>query len=167
MVWAQQLLYIFHKSPMWISNKWFKCIDSQFQDFIWKKKKAHISLTTLQYNKDRGGLAFLHAKMYFMASQMQQLTGWGQCDTSDPIAKLISLLNPNLPASSYLEIDLPSLPSSSLKAALLGKVWKALKEALNIADPLDFTPLWHNLKFSWALQIDRFLNVAAKGYFIL
>ena len=53
----------------------FKQIGTLMRDLIWKKKAARISLVTLQYRKDRGGIAILHPKMYFLASQLQQLAG--------------------------------------------------------------------------------------------
>ena len=48
---------------MWISNKWFKRIDTQMRELIWKKKVARISLTTLQYGKDRGDWRYLTLKL--------------------------------------------------------------------------------------------------------
>lgn len=44
MVWAPQLLYIFHNAPIWIPHKWFTQMDAQFRDLIWGNKSARISL---------------------------------------------------------------------------------------------------------------------------
>lgn len=35
MVWAPQLLYIFHNSPIWITHNRFTQKDTQFRDLIW------------------------------------------------------------------------------------------------------------------------------------
>lgn len=50
---------------MWISNKWFKRLDSLMRDLIWKKVVARISLTTLQYGKDMGDLQYPTLKGIF------------------------------------------------------------------------------------------------------
>ena len=110
MVWAPQLLYIFHNSPVWISNKWFKRIDTQMRELIWKKKVARISLTTLQYGKDRGGLAVPHPKTYFLATQIQQLAGWEREGGEDPNRNMVTGTDPSLKAASHLEMGLPSMP---------------------------------------------------------
>lgn len=66
--------------------------------------------------------------------------GWGQGDTMDPIAQLVSLSNPTLPVGSHLKIDLPSIPLL-LQWQVFSGVWQASKEALSITGPLEFTPL--------------------------
>lgn len=110
MVWAPQLLYIFNNSPVWIPQCWFDRIDSQFRELIWRKKTARISLLMLPYSKHEGGLAAPHSRAYYLASQLQQLGGWGLTDISDPIRKLLHVTSEdNTTALTCLEAGYPHL----------------------------------------------------------
>lgn len=99
------------------------------------------------YGKDRGVLAVPHPKMYFLAFQLQQLTGWGQYSSMDPVAHLVSLSNPILSTSSHLEMDLLSIPPSSPMAVLLKRLRLVSKETFSITGRLEFAPLWHNSNY--------------------
>lgn len=75
MVWAPQLLYALHNAPVLIPKFWFTSIDSKYRKLLWKYGVARVKLTTLQYPKDQGGLVVPHSLTYFLATQLQQLTG--------------------------------------------------------------------------------------------
>lgn len=92
MIWAPQLLYILHNSPIWISLKWFKQIDALFCILLWKGKNPRIKLFT-QLPKDGGGLAVPQPRIFFMIFQMQHFAGWGVMNWADHIQSL--LLSPN------------------------------------------------------------------------
>lgn len=163
MVWATQLPYVFHNSPMWISNKWFKRIDSLMRGLIWKKKKARISLTTLQYGKDKGGLAVPHPKMYFIASQIQKLAGWGKDAGEDPVINLFVMSSPSLKAASHMEMDLPSILYSTPTSVLLRKVWQEFQKAEALKGPLPFTPLWNNPRYPELQELQGFSPWRERG----
>lgn len=88
-VWAPQLFYVFNNSPVWIQRSRFARIDSLFRELIWCKIAARISLSTLQYGKDQGGMAVPHSRAYYLSSLLQQLAGWGHVDPLDPITNII------------------------------------------------------------------------------
>lgn len=163
MVWAPQQLYIFHNAPMWISNKWFKQIDTLMRELIWKKKVARISLATLQYGKDRGGLAVPHSKMYFLASQLQQMAGWGREGNEDPICNLMTISDPALKAASHMEMDLPSMNGSEPTSILLKRVWGEIQKALKITGVLPFTPIWHNKRYPEVQELQGFTPWKERG----
>lgn len=89
MVWGPQL-YIFHNARIWIPCKWFlEPYRFSIQGANMAQKNACISLATLQYGKDQGGMAVPHARVY-LASQLQQLGAGGHVDSWDPICKIIN-----------------------------------------------------------------------------
>lgn len=77
MIWLPQIPILFHNSPIWISQKWFKKIESLFRELIWKKGQSRISLQTMQLPIKEGGMAVTHPRSYFLASQLQHLAGCG------------------------------------------------------------------------------------------
>lgn len=75
MIWLPQLLYVLHNSPIWLYKKWFPRIETLFRELIWKGGPAKIRLSTLQLQKQEGGVALPHPFSYFLASQLQYLGG--------------------------------------------------------------------------------------------
>lgn len=148
MIWAPQLLYIFHNSPIWISHKWFTQIDTQFRDLIWGNKPALISLNSLQLPKDQGGMAVPHARYYFIASQIQHLSNWGGIDSSDPIRSLLVPNESNLSALTYLDAGLTHIPSTFPSIILLNTLWKYVRTHFKIRGICSFTPIWRNKYFN-------------------
>lgn len=59
MIWAPQLLYIVHNTPVWIPQKCFKKIDSLFRILIWKGKQPRIRLPSLRLPKNETILMIL------------------------------------------------------------------------------------------------------------
>lgn len=86
--------------------------------------------------------------MYFMASQLQQLVGWGREAGEDPVINLVTMSDPLLKAASHMEMDLPSIPHSAPTGDLLRKVWREFQKALKIRGSLPFTPVWNNPRYS-------------------
>lgn len=75
MIWLPQLLYVLHNSPIWLYKKWFPRIETLFRELIWKGGPAKIRLSTLQLQKQEGGVALPHPFSYYLASQLQYLGG--------------------------------------------------------------------------------------------
>lgn len=109
MVWAPQLPYILHNAPVWILHYWFQWVDSLYRALLWKNGVARVKLTTLHYPKDQGGLAVLHTHTYFLAAQLQHLTGWDLPNTLDPSRTLVIPSVVDYSAMSQLEQGLPDL----------------------------------------------------------
>lgn len=135
MVLAPQLIYVFNNSPVWFPRRWFDRIDSQFRELIWRKKIATISLT-LQYRKDKGGLAVPQSRACYLASQLQQLGGWGVIDLADATRRLLATWNENMTALAYLEAGFmhldPEAPTVRMLKTLRAYTKKYTKKMLGI-----------------------------------
>lgn len=156
MIWAPQLLYIFHNSPIWITHKWFSQIDTQFRDLIWGNKPARISLNSLQLPKDRGGTAVPHARYYFIASQIQHLSNWWGIDSADPIRSLLIPKDTSFSALSYLDAGLVHMSGSLPSIKLLNTLWKYIRTHFKIHGICSFTPLWRNIYFKELFKLEDF-----------
>lgn len=155
MVWVPQLLYVLHKAPVWLPKYWFDYIDSQYKELIWKYRVARVKLTTLQYPKDEGGLAFPHSLTYFLASQLQHLTGWDLPLVADPSRTLLirSLLEFSI--LSQMEMGLPELPSQCPTIQLLLKFRVELKHRLCLTGFLPCTPIWRNRSYKELVTLEN------------
>ena len=163
MIWAPQLLYIFHNAPVWIPHTWFTQIDAQFRSLIWGNKVARISLSSLQLAKDQGGMAVPHARYYFVASQLQHLGGWGEEDAEDPIRLLVVPCGSELSALSHLEAGLTHLSGSLPTVRLLNSLWKYTRALLRIKGICSFTPIWDNKYFTELLKLENFRSWEIAG----
>lgn len=156
MIWAPQLLYIFHNCPMWIAAFWFKRIESLFRELIWKKKYARIKLTTLMLAKDEGGLSIPHPKNYFLASQTQQFFGWTEVDENDPIQGLLLPLGKGYSLMSLLETKTFQKDKKFMTGELFSKVWLAIKKITNITGYTSYTPIWNNANYEEVQRLEGF-----------
>lgn len=122
MIWAPQILYILHNTPVWVSQQWFKKIDSLFRILICKGKQPRISLPILQLSKDGGGLAVPSARFYFLASQMQH-SGWGTLNAQDPIQVPLMSRSTKYRLLAQLEAGGMVTVCQNLSLSLMVKVW--------------------------------------------
>lgn len=75
-----RLLYLFQSLPVNIQSKQFTEWDKLLSKFIWDGKRPRVRYSTLQLQKDKGGMALPNLKMYFYAAQLRYLCCW--CDPS-------------------------------------------------------------------------------------
>lgn len=75
-----RLLYLFQSLPVSIQSKQFTEWDKLLSKFIWDGKRPRVRYSTLQLQKDKGGMALPNLKMYFYAAQLRYLCCW--CDPS-------------------------------------------------------------------------------------
>lgn len=101
---------------------------------------ARIGLATLQYNKEEGGLAVPHSRAYYLASQLQQLGGWGLIDMSDPICRLLALTDESTTALTCLEAGYMHFDPGAPTILLLKTLWSYIKQMLGIQGFLTHTP---------------------------
>lgn len=156
MVWGPQLLYIMHNSPQWIPRKWFNRIETLFRSLIWRKKVARISLSTLQYGKDRGGAAVPNPKLYFYASQLQHLSGLGLLNDFDSVENMLRTGTLNTSVLAILEAGLLHLPQTAPTIVLLKKLWSTVKSKLQVLGFLAETPLWNNPNLAEVYKLEGF-----------
>jgi len=75
-----RLLYLFQSLPVNIPSKQFTEWDKLLSKFIWDGKRPRVRYSTLQLQKDKGGMALPNLKLYFYAAQLRYLCCW--CDPS-------------------------------------------------------------------------------------
>lgn len=131
-------------------------IDTLFRSLIWKKQVARISLSTLQYGKDRGGAAVPNPKLCFYASQLQHLSGLGSPGESDPIDGLLRTGTSITSVLAGLEVGLPHLPQTAPTFILLKKLWTTVKNSLRVSGIFAETPLWHNPNLGEICNLEGF-----------
>lgn len=104
---------------------------------------ARNKLATLQFPKDRGGLAVPHSQMYYFAAQLHQFTEW---DRVDMLYSRDLLLGSDTGYSvfSHMEMGLPEVPSHCPTVQLLMKLWKSVKHTLGLTGFLHQMPIWRN-----------------------
>lgn len=71
-----RLLYVFLSLPITIPESQFSAWNKSISRFIWAGAKPRIKLTTLQLDKERGGLALPDLKQYYYAAQMRDIVYW-------------------------------------------------------------------------------------------
>lgn len=118
MISLPRFLYLCQNLPIYITNAFFKNLDSIITSYIWNNKNARISKSHLQKSKTEGGLGFPVFKHYYWAANIRSLLFWQQASTIDLTSS----------APLWLRMEAKSLNNSSLKALLFAKVDK--KESL-------------------------------------
>uniref|UniRef100_A0A8C5GQH1 Reverse transcriptase zinc-binding domain-containing protein n=1 Tax=Gouania willdenowi TaxID=441366 RepID=A0A8C5GQH1_GOUWI len=144
--------YLFSMIPLKPPKQWFQRLDSTTTKFYTRNKKPKISLSTLQKNKDEGGLEAPNFMHYYLANQILYLTEW---------------LNPKEYYNTWLEIeqldckhiklsDLPFITATlkhhncfknPLIASTLTAWWKALDITNGQLKTSILSPIWHNPDF--------------------
>uniref|UniRef100_A0A8C5HQA3 Reverse transcriptase domain-containing protein n=1 Tax=Gouania willdenowi TaxID=441366 RepID=A0A8C5HQA3_GOUWI len=144
--------YLFSMIPLKPPKQWFQRLDSTTTKFYTRNKKPKISLSTLQKNKDEGGLEAPNFMHYYLANQILYLTEW---------------LNPKEYYNTWLEIeqldckhiklsDLPFITATlkhhncfknPLIASTLIAWWKALDITNGQLKTSILSPIWHNPDF--------------------
>lgn len=143
MIWMPQLLYVLHNSPIWLYKKWFQRTDTLFREMIWKDGPATIQLSTLQCQKQEGGVALPHPFSYILASQIQHMGG---CNFGGQEVGRKRLLQ-NTPHDSIVEaLEAGSFPSGLPTLNLMMRVWDTVKVILKYDGLTEYTPLWENSK---------------------
>lgn len=144
MVWAPQLLNVLHNVPVWIPRYWVQQVDSLYQTLLWKNGVASLKLTTLQYPKDQGGLAVPRAFTYFLAAQLQQLTGWDIPNMLDPSRTLLISSLADYFAVSQVEQGFSDMAPRCPTAKLILKLWAEFKCRLGIEGFMESISIWSN-----------------------
>lgn len=150
MILMPQLLYILHNSPMVITLKKFRIINSLFRSFIWLSKPPRIKLEQLQRPKDDGGLALPNPWVYYLAAQLQHITRVlrptqeMELNLRDPSAQLLRF-TVKCEALDGLEA-LHYNKSNKLfpTYALMQKIWNKTRMLQKIQGYTKYSPIWEN-----------------------
>lgn len=158
MVWMPQLLYILHNSPIWLPISIFQRIDSLFRELIWKGKISRIRLYTLMRPKDAGGMTVPHAKMYFLASQLQHIAGWATVSMLDPIQLILRSELGDMPLAYALEGGLFRNRHLHPTLTLIHNTWRAMKSLMKHEGFTSYMPIWNNHSLSELAKLQKPLH---------
>ncbi|XP_073455487.1 cysteine protease ATG4A isoform X2 [Aquarana catesbeiana] len=158
MVWLPQLLFQLHNSPVWLTSKLFRTLDSTFRDLIWKLGKLRIKLETLQQAQDRGGIAVPNSRLYFFAAQLQHWCGWEEIDDQDPIQNIIMTQFKPLPLVqrivSHRFYEKRKFPTFYL----IHKLWETIRIITQHKGYKRHMPIWENFCLPEMNKIPEFLE---------
>lgn len=99
-----RVLYLFLSLPVEIPLKQFREWDKHISRFIWNNKKPRVKYSTLQLQKEKGGLALPCLRDYYLSAQLRPLVNW--CNPTY-VAKWKSI------ETSLIDIPIQSLLSCS------------------------------------------------------
>uniref|UniRef100_A0AAR2JYN7 Reverse transcriptase zinc-binding domain-containing protein n=1 Tax=Pygocentrus nattereri TaxID=42514 RepID=A0AAR2JYN7_PYGNA len=160
--------YLFSLIPNKPPAAWFKSLDSNISQFLWKNKPSRISLKTLQKPKNNGGLELPNFYNYFLANRLQYISKW---------------IKPDLLDSPWLDLEqafcrktkLSDLPyiSSNIKRhdtfkslsinSSLTAWWEFLKLTQSPLIPCKLTPIWNNPDICQNKKVLNFTSWREKG----
>lgn len=156
MVWGPQLLYALHNAPIWIPIHIFKKCNTIFRSLIWRKQVPRIKLETLQEAKDSGGLAVPNPYYYFIAAQLQHLTGWQDSELSDPASKIICTLLSNGGLVECLEAGEFRRVPEYKTLVLIDKIWNKAKQHFHYEGYSEWSRIWNNSNFPELCKLKGF-----------
>lgn len=105
-------LYLFQSLPVFISNAYFKKLDSAILSFIWNGKKPRLRKEHLQKSKQDGGLALPNLRYYYWAANLCGLCFWVHCYSGNSVPmwvemEKLSCSSLSLPAVIGTSVPLP------------------------------------------------------------
>lgn len=143
--------------------RYFYTINQIFRRLIWNGRPARIRLETLQRAKEEGGLAVPNPWVYFLAAQLQHLSGW-EGERSNPQRRLLeSFFQTNSLYESLEAHKFNSRVGSFPTLKLIHKIWWKIKEMQKIGGISQYTPLWHNPGFPDLFFLEGFGGWEEKG----
>ncbi len=174
MVSLPKFLYLFQNLPIFISNYYFKKIETIILDFIWGYKKHRLSKKHLFRSTRDGGLGLPVFKHYYWAANAWALAywQWGSPDhellNSAPLwikLELMSLLKPYASLSSLLFTNVTSTKSVSHSFIVRNslKILIQIKNTYKVPNISIYTPVCHNHAFTPALLDRTFATWYTKG----
>lgn len=171
MVVLPRFLHLFQSLPCYITQPYFKQLDSILIPFIWNYKTVRISKKHLSKSKNSGGFMLPNFKMYYWAAHLSVLAWWKKgppssvdsCPAWLVIERLLckksslsSLLNsPDVIKDSYF--------SNSFVIGNTVKIWKQIKIYIKAPKIYVDAPIWQNHSFIPGLDDAGFYTWSQKG----
>lgn len=159
MILMPQLLYVLHNSPMVITLKKFRIINSLFRSFIWLSKPPRIKLEQLQRPKDNGGLALPNPWVYYLASQLQHIAraiGPGEdleLNLRDPSAHILRFTSRREVADGLEALQYNKSNKLFPTYALMQKIWNKVRMLQGVEGFTRYSPIWENNHYSEIAKI--------------
>lgn len=110
---------------------------------VWKGGPARIRLSTLQLQKQEGGVSLPHPFSFFLGSQLQYL---GEGNIVGQEVGRNMLLQITLHESIPEALEAGSFPPKLPTLNIMMRVWDTVKTILDYRGFTEFTPLWENSK---------------------
>ena len=142
-----RITFLFSMLPLPPPTTFFKDLESLCRNFIWKGKRARISLSTLSRPKIFGGLALPNFKYYFWSFQLRALKVWLDPSSEVPWRAIENALTypiriQDLPFSSVKPKTAKSHMGSIISNTL--SIWYCIEKHLSITCKFhSSSPIWH------------------------
>lgn len=135
MIFMPQLLYMLHNTPMVVTLRIFRIINSMFRSFLWLDRLPRIKLEQLQKPKKAGGLALSNPWLYCIAAQLQHIArvipkeNNGEGDRGDPTMALLTQVTgtPNI-ATGLEALALTKSNNLFPTYVLIQNVWNKVRQ---------------------------------------
>lgn len=151
MILMPQLLYILHNTPMVVSLKVCRVINSIFHSLIWHIKHPRIKLEQLQRPKESSGLALPNPWMYYLAAQPQHIARALPHPSKKPEASdyIIQFVRGESNVARGLEA-LGFSKSNKLfpTYVLMQKVCNKARQIQQATEYTNYSPIWDNDNYS-------------------
>lgn len=176
MVTLPRFLYLFQNVPIFLTQSFFKTLDSVIMPFIWGYKAHRISKAHICKTKDIGGLGLPCFQHYYWAANLRALMYWRNAYPE-------VLTTTTTPAWLVIERD---IQDSSLPALLFAenktirtfkkcnpivvnslKVWYQLRKVFKLPQTCFLTPITYNHAFPPSLTDQTFLSWKEKGIVLI
>uniref|UniRef100_A0A803J788 Reverse transcriptase domain-containing protein n=1 Tax=Xenopus tropicalis TaxID=8364 RepID=A0A803J788_XENTR len=145
-----KILYIIMHSPIFLAQRLFQIITSQILTLIWKGTRPRLKLALLRNPTTAGGLALPHFHLYYISSQLTQISHWFHTQ-SQHSAKRMGFTGP-IPTrdriyhllKGYSGCPTPRPTNTIMVQAL--RIWdKANKLVPHKTGVIEhYTPIWEN-----------------------
>ncbi|KAJ1120088.1 hypothetical protein NDU88_008264, partial [Pleurodeles waltl] len=76
MIILPRLLYYFANLPLLIPRAWFRDLNAILRELIWDNGRRRTTLATICRPPNAGGLGAPDFEAYYLASQLQWISGW-------------------------------------------------------------------------------------------
>lgn len=134
-----------------------------FRRLLWKGKNPRIRLSILQRERDGGGLAIPHPRLYFKAAQLQHFAGWGAANWEDSIQALLLSNSSHYNLLAQLESGAFAYTCKSPTMILMNRVWKEMRSIMKYAGASEYSPLWWNRQYKELGKLKGFESWCFKG----
>lgn len=162
MFFMPQLLYMLHNTPMAVTLRIFRIINSMFRSFLWLDKPPRIKLEQLQKTKENGGLTLPNPWLCYIAAQLQNIAkvipkeSSGEGNRGDPMMALLTQITGRQNVATGLQA-LAFTKSNKLfpTYVLMQKIWNKVRQLQGVNGFTGYNPIWDNRYYKKLQSLPR------------
>lgn len=160
-------LYLFQSLPVFITNPYFKKLDSVILSFIWNTKKRRLCKEHLQKAKQDGGLALPNLRHCYWAANLCNLSFWAHCYSDNSVPKWVEMQKLSCSPLSLLAVlgaSVPLPPNITLNNPVVHnsiKIYVQFRKHFNLQNMsfMSLSPVASNIFFSPSVLDTTFYHV--------